>query len=104
MEQLKILSISRNNALTQQGIITLARAIDARGLPMLNIFFMEELREMTAIGIGAIAHAVIKGCPRLKKIYLMNTGPDNSSHRDVITGMVEAAGRVGKRKVMYDVR
>ena len=38
MEQLESLSISENDALTQQGIITLAREIGVRGLPMLDRF------------------------------------------------------------------
>lgn len=80
----------------------MARAIETRGLPMLDSFFMKGLREMTAMGIGAMAHAVIKGCPRLESIHLMNTGPDDSNHRDVITGMLEGAGRTGKVKVIYD--
>jgi len=42
MEQLRLLSIGIHVALTQQGIITLARAIDARGLPMLATFFLED--------------------------------------------------------------
>lgn len=102
MEQLELLSICKNAALTQRGIITLARAIDAHGLPMLVSFYMEGLREMTAVGVGAIALALIKGCSRLEKIYLMNTGPDNSNHCDVITGMLKAVGWAGKVKVMYD--
>jgi len=42
MEQLRLLSIGINVALSQQGIITLARAIDARGLPMLASSSLED--------------------------------------------------------------
>ena len=102
MEQLESLSISENDALTQQGIITLAREIGVRGLPMLYRFFMEELREMKAVGIGAMAHAVIKGCPRLKVIEFAGSSPGYGSHRDTVTGTLDAVGRVVKVKVIYD--
>lgn len=101
MEQLKELYISLNAALTQQGIITLACAIDARGLPMLELFAMAQLGEMTARGIGAIAYAVFKGCPQLKEIRLTGSGPDSGILREVVDGMLEAAGRAGKVKVIY---
>ena len=94
------MSISENEELTEQGIITLARAIDARGLPMLQTFSMLRLGEMTTIGISAIAHALIKGCPELKKIHLSGSGPKNGSHHDAITGMLEAAGRAGEVKLL----
>jgi len=102
MEQLEEFVISQNAALTQQGIITLARAIDARGLPMLETLEMSRLTNLTAVGIGAIALAVIKGCPRLKVIDFWGSGPEDSSHRDAVTGMLDAVGRAVKVKVIYD--
>lgn len=102
MERLKRLDISANAALTQQGIITLASAIAARGLPMLEDLLMINLTNLTAVGIGAIALAVIKGCPRLTVIDFAGSGPENGSHRDAVAGMLEAAGRTGKFKVIYD--
>jgi len=102
MEQLEELDISLNAALTQQGIITLARAIDARGLPMLETLEMSRLTNLTAVGIGGIALAVIKGCPRLKVIDFWGSGQEDSSHRDAVTGMLDAVGRAGKVKVIYD--
>ena len=102
LEKLREFDISDNEDLTEHGIITLARAIGACGLPKLETFAMAKLGKNAARGIGAIAHVVMKGCPRLEMIHLMNTGPDNSNHRDVITGMLEGAGRAGKVKVIYD--
>lgn len=96
MEQLRELDISDNDALTEQGSITWARAIDARGLPMLESFDMTQMREMTAVGLSAIAHAFIKGCPKLKEIHLRGSGPENGGHHDAIRGMLEAAGRSGE--------
>ena len=52
------------------------------------------------IGISAIAHALIKGCPELKEIHLTGSGPENGSHRDAITGMLGAAGRAEKVKLL----
>lgn len=99
MKQLKMLDISDNNALTQRGIITFARAIDARGLPMLATFSMGE---MTARGIGGIVVALIKGCPRLKEINLTGSGSDSDILSEVIDGMLEAAGRAGEVQVVYE--
>ena len=58
MEHLEEIYISDNKELTEQRILSLARAIDARGLPMLETFAMMRIGEMTARGIGAIAYAV----------------------------------------------
>ena len=102
LKRLKALYISKNEAVPQQGIITLARAIDKRGLPMLETLKMTKLGEMTARAIGAIAHAVFKGCPQLQAIELMGSGWDTDTSREVVEGIVEAAGRSGKVKVIYD--
>jgi hypothetical protein len=96
LEQLNTLGISGNPALTQEGIVTLARAIDARGLPMLQTFSMKSLGETTAVGISAIAHALITGCPKLKEINLKGSGPENGGHHDAIRGMLAVAGRSGE--------
>lgn len=66
LEQLRELDISDNYSLTEQGIISLARAIDARGLPRLEKFAMRELGDVSGQGIGAIIYAVFKGCPQLQ--------------------------------------
>ena len=48
----------------------MARAIDARGLPVLETFIMGAIDYLTAIGISAIMDAFIKGCPKLETIVL----------------------------------
>jgi hypothetical protein len=60
---------------------------------------MARLGEIAARGIGAIAHGVFKGCPQVKEINL--TGWDGNDPREVVNGMLEAAGLVGKVKVVY---
>lgn len=82
-----------NAALTQRGITTLARTTESRGLPKLESFYVNNLGKVTARGIDAIAHAVIKGCPQLCKILLAGSGPDDDSHHDAVRSMFEAAGR-----------
>jgi len=101
LEHLTWLDIFENDDLTKQGIITLARAIDARGLPMLEAFAMEEFWTTTAVGTSAVAHAVFEGCPRLKKTFLTRSGSDIRILNQVIQGMLEAAGRAGKVEVVY---
>jgi hypothetical protein len=99
LEKLKKFVISDNEDLTEHSIITLARAIGACGLPKLETFSMARLGKIAARGIGAIAHGVFKGCPQVKEIYL--TGWDDNDPREVVNDMLEAAGLVGKVKVVY---
>jgi hypothetical protein len=101
LEHLKTLYISENAALTEQGIITLARAIGAGGLPELRRLGTTKLGEMTARGIAAMAHAVFKGCPQVKDFHLTVSGPACLILREVVNGMLEAAGRAGKVKMHY---
>lgn len=79
----------------------MARAIETHGLPLLKEFVLRESDEdqVTLLGISAIPHAVIKGCPNLTQITLVNSGPDED-HHDMIMGMLQAAGRRGKVDVM----
>lgn len=83
---LKSLNISRNGAVTQQDIIALAQAMDVRGLPKLRTLVMIELVNLTAAGISAIAHAVIKGCPHVEEIEV------DSDHEDTLDDILEAVG------------
>lgn len=55
-------------AVTDKGVCSLARAIDAadkRRLPMLSEFETSYSRGTTPVGTGALAFALIKNCPRL---------------------------------------
>ena len=63
---------------------------------------MTQLGEMTARGTGAIAHAVFKGCPQVKEIYLTGSGSVSDILSEVVDGMLEATRRVGKVKVHYN--
>ena len=80
-EQLELLNFSGNGGITSQGIVALARAIETRGLPLLKEFCLFEITDghVTLLGISAIAHAVIKGCPSLTQISLMDSGPGRPS-------------------------
>lgn len=100
--QLEALNVSGNESVTDQGYIALARAIDIGGLSNLSMLQIYRLAKLTGVGISAISLAVIKGCPQLEEIDLEGSGPGDGSHRDAITGMLEATGRVGKVKVIYD--
>jgi hypothetical protein len=61
-------------------------------------------REMiTFVGIGALAHAVIKGCPKLQEIYLTNSEFDEEFSaivNEIIEGMLRGAGRDGDVRVL----
>lgn len=67
-EVLQDFYLANNVHVTDQGILALARAIEARGLPMLETFTMDAMDYMTTVGISAIIDALIKGCPKLKTI------------------------------------
>ena len=45
----------------------MAQAIEAHMLPVLKDIYVMELKGMTTIGVRAIGHAVIKGCPQLER-------------------------------------
>jgi len=54
--KLKQLHISYNGAITDRGMIALARAIDACGLPKLEKLWVEGLNEVTVSGCSAPLH------------------------------------------------
>lgn len=72
LKRLEELDLSHNIGVTDDGIIALAREIDARGLPKLRLIQMLKLDKMkvTTSGFGAIAYAAIKGSPQLKSILM----------------------------------
>lgn len=63
--ELKSLCLHYNDDITDQGMTALARAIDVRGLPMLEAITMDGI-SVTTIGVGAIMDALMKRCPRCK--------------------------------------
>jgi hypothetical protein len=101
LEQLKSLRFHTNGAVTDLGIVGLARAIDAGGLPMLETLDLGgmETDPMTVVGISAIAHATIKGCPQVKELNLSSQGAKKDMMCRVVKGMLHAAGREAKVKV-----
>ena len=67
----------------------MARAIDARGLPVLETFTIYDINTLTAIGITAIMDALIKRCPELTTIVYDHWDIGG----DIVKGMLQAAGR-----------
>lgn len=90
-DELYELSISETDNITDEGMTALAGAIEARGLPRLTSFTFS-FENVTAIGISAIVDALLKGCPKLRTIWLANSD-SYDDYRRMITAMVQAAGR-----------
>lgn len=90
-KHLQRLNISYNRAITDRGIIALARAIGACGLPKLEELWVEGLNKLTVVGCTAIAHAVRKGCPNLRfRGFRSNgTGLSDNILAKVLCGMLE---------------
>jgi len=104
LKQLKYLNLCVNGAVTDQGVIWLARVIDAGGLPMLETFCLRGVESIAAdkatiIGMSAIAHATIKGCPQLNDLKILGYGPENENFINLVKGMLRAEGRGAKVKV-----
>jgi len=51
LNQLIAMHLSENSLVTDRGVITLAQAIDAHGLPILDTFKTRGIRELTAVEI-----------------------------------------------------
>jgi len=94
MRRLERLDISLNGDITDRGI---AESINMKGLPVLNSLYMAMLERLTAVGIGGIAHAIISGCPLLKRFHLLSFGPDDKSYADIIKDMLQVAGGTGMK-------
>lgn len=99
LTKLEELHICGNQGVTDSGIVALARAVNVRGLPMLEQMNCSCYDKVTIRGISAIALAVINGCPHIRMIKVKNFEKKDWSDmvRKVVTGMLEAVGR--KRKV-----
>lgn len=98
MEKLKGLALSDNRCVTNEGIIALARAVDAHGLPSLTHFDGSvKAGGVTIGGISAIAIAVINSCPKLESMHVPHLFPPDYTPyrmvREMVHGMLLATGR-----------
>lgn len=101
-ERLGRLELSDDPGITDEGIIALAQAINARGLPALRTFSMVSLSEdVTILAFSAITHALVKGCPNLAVIRMRRRGPKDATLLAMIKGMLRAARRTAA--VIVDV-
>lgn len=82
---------------TDKGITAFARAIDARGLPKVRELQIKwKLHDKwTALGFGAVAFALVKGCPELEELNLKipDRGQDRVFWETMLKGMLQAARR-----------
>lgn len=104
MQEMEDVNLSEVPGMTDKGLIALARAINARGLPNVRQFFIQmddKNRKWTALGFGALTLAFASGCPRLRKIDLVcpDRGQDMNFLNTMIQGMFQAAGRMVKVSV-----
>lgn len=85
MEQLTKLNLLGNACGTDKGASALARAIEARGQPMLEKLYLSEVYvKRGAQGVSNIVEALIEGCPRLKgldwgRFYLQRPGQEQTA-------------------------
>lgn len=99
VEQLTDLNLTESECETDRGVGALAQAIETRGLPMLENLNLSSFNvEKVAVqGISDIAKALLKHCPRLRRIELRGRGKgDVSIHSDLVKGMLPAAGLAEK--------
>lgn len=90
---MQYLNISSNKRLTDDGLIDLARAIHARGLPMLEHIRIAYLEKVTALGFSAIMGAIILCSPRLNLINIKGRYKKADGLQISIEGLLRAAGR-----------
>jgi len=97
MRHIQKLNLSGPLGATDEGIVALARAIDAKGLPELRQLKMGRFNNVTAFGFSAMMLAFVKGCPKSRDIIL--TCPDEGRNFAIFESMVEgmrwAANRWG---------
>ena len=99
MQEIQDLNLGDVPGMTDKGMVALARAIDARGLPKMRLLDMETYSQnYTALGFGALILAFVRGCPEMKCITLSCPNPvlDKAALQTMIQGMLQAAGRTAK--------
>lgn len=100
-------SLSDGGGVTNEGMILLAQAISGGSLSALERFEMVcYSKNITLLGVGALAHAVVNGCPELGEIYLTKPASDEEVSvpiHEMIEGMVHRAGRNGGVNVLRGV-
>lgn len=90
--------LSTASGATDEGMIGLAQAIDARGFPKLQRLYLKQRENVTALGFSAMMHAFVKGCPNAKEIYM--EGPDLGQNSTIIKTMVNGMLKAARRKVV----
>ena len=77
MGRTEYLDLSAGRGVTDDGIITLAKAIDARKLPEVRFLSVYQLHKtgLTTLGLDAICQASVNSCPKLVEFY-MDDYPD----------------------------
>lgn len=85
-----------------EGLVALARAIEARGLPKLEEFSNGLYgQNYTARGFGALTLAFVRGCPNL--FFLDLRCPDESREPDFVKAMIEGMLQVAGRTANVEV-
>ena len=93
---LETLWLGSNEDVTDQGVAALAKALDhagTNGLPLLSTFSASLRGSVTRVGVEALAHALLKNCPRLKEVALYGVDDDDDERmQQMVDEMVVAAG------------
>ncbi len=99
--RLDAIYLDDNREVTDEGLCVLARAVEdagQQGLPALSHISATGLKPVTGMGEGALAHALLKNCRRLKGFYLDNRNSDGVMDNVMVEGMVRAADARHKSK------
>ena len=107
LQQLEEITLSDGGGVTNEGMILLAQAISGGSLSALERFkILCYSKNITLLGVGALAHEVVNGCPELGEIYLTKPASDEEVSEpihEMIEGMVHRAGRNGGVSVLRGV-
>jgi len=99
LERLKELDLYKDKGVTGDGVLAVAGAINERGLPQLERFSMggcNEPEHLSPRGVGAIASALVKGCPRMTYTH----AECDSGYPYVVENMIEGMFEGVKREVI----
>lgn len=89
-EQLAYLNTSENGGISDQGVMVLAQAIEARGLPKLDMLELQGLdtARVTLAGIQGLAISIIDGSPVLGELIV------NSEYQEMVDEMRQAVADI----------